>query len=579
MAQFDLIIRNGTIIDGMRNPRFVGDIGIRNGKVASITNVGGLSLSQAKTEIDAKGLIVAPGFIDVHTHFDAQLFWDPYCTMNGWHGVTSVVIGNCGFGLAPCKPELRERAMATLTRNEAISLPAMQEGITWSWQSFPEYMDAMTKLPKGVNVISYVPLAPIFMDVMGVEEAKKRRPNAEEKERMKQLIREGMDAGACGLSVQFMGENSIQRDYDGTPMITDIMNFDDMVEFSTVLKEKGRGAFQGVGLTKDQAVKIMEASGANYIHNVIAMECDQHGLRTDGWEEWLQFTIDCNARGLRLTPQTFVIGVDYELTFEDWNLFDTDPVWRDVCMGSIAEKIEKMKDPKRREHLRQVMDNFDRELAARFDSATTTAVPYVNIDHFSVVLCENEDLQKYEGMLIGQIAEQENKHPIDVMLDIAIADELRTTFASPPMQLNPEGMKKILNTPYTMPGISDGGAHMKFGKGGRFTTEYIVEWVRKHKLVDLEHAHWQLSQQPAMYAGLHDRGVIALDRPADIIIYDFDKLDYTPLEKVYDLPAGDWRRISKGVGYRYTIVNGEITFIDGECTNKTPGQLLRFGQG
>ena len=178
MSDFDIIIRGGTIIDGQRSPRYRGDVGIKDGKVAAITGLGGLSRKSGTKEIDAEGLIVAPGFVDLHTHYDAQLFWDPYCTTGAWHGITSVVIGNCGFGLAPVKPEQRDRAMLALTRNEAVSYPAMKAGVPWTWETFPEYMEALEKTPKGVNVLAYIPLSPLLGYVMGgMDAAKTRRPH------------------------------------------------------------------------------------------------------------------------------------------------------------------------------------------------------------------------------------------------------------------------------------------------------------------------------------------------------------------------------------------------------------------
>ncbi len=238
MADFDLIIHGGTIVDGMRTPRFAGDIGIKDGKVAAITGVGGLDLKTASHNVDAKGLIVAPGFVDLHTHYDAQIFWDPYCSTGGWHGVTSVVIGNCGFGLAPVTPELQERAMLALTRNEAVSYQAMKVGLPWNWETFPQYLDSIEKTPKGVNVLAYVPLTPVLTLAMGgTDAAKASRPNAAQMGEMKRIIGEAMDAGACGLSAQRLGENSVQRDFDGTPTVTDTMHLDDFVELCSVLKE------------------------------------------------------------------------------------------------------------------------------------------------------------------------------------------------------------------------------------------------------------------------------------------------------------------------------------------------------
>ncbi|HEY8385025.1 MAG TPA: amidohydrolase family protein, partial [Porticoccaceae bacterium] len=500
------------------------------------------------------------------------------CTIGGWHGVTSVVIGNCGFGLAPCRPEMRERAMLALTRNEAISYPAMEEGLPWDWQTFPEYMDSVERTAKGVNVLSYVGLAPVMAHVMGgVEEAKARRPTREELDQMKAIISEAMDAGACGISAQRLGENTLQRDYDGTPMITDLMHIDDFVELATVLKEKGRGAIQCNGVSMEECERLCEASGGTLIYNAIALECDQHGMKADGWEKWVMWADETNRKGHRVTPQIIVTGVDYEFTLEDWNMYDFSPLWRDLCLGTVEERLEKMKDLSRRPALREEFDKVHEMIGQATETAATSAIQFNTLADNTVVLCEDEALEKYEGMTIRAIAEQEGRHPVDVMLDIAVADGLRTTFATPPNKLNPRDMKKLLTAPHTIPGMSDGGAHMKFSWLGRYGTEYITHWVRSENLVDLEYAHWHLSAVPAASAGLLNRGVINVGSPADIIVYDYDNLGWTPVEKVYDLPAGDWRRVSKGVGYEYTIVNGQITFVGSEPTGKIPGKLLRHG--
>tara|TARA_R110001599_G_scaffold353512_1_gene593415 strand:- start:2103 stop:3866 length:1764 start_codon:yes stop_codon:yes gene_type:complete len=585
MNDFDVIIRDGMIIDGQRTPRYRGDIGIKNGQVKSITGVGGLSRKSATRVIEAEGLVVAPGFVDLHTHYDAQIFWDPYCTTSGWHGVTSVVIGNCGFGIAPVKKEGQQRAMLSLTRNEAISYDAMNEALAWDWESFPEFMDAIEKTPKGINLLTYIPLSPLIAYVMGgVDNAKTRRPSANEMAEIKQLITEAMDAGACGISSQYLGETSVQRDYDGTPNVTDVMHFDDFLDMVSVLKDMGRGAIQVLGLTQDQTERVCEASGAMVIYNVLALECDQHGLKTEGsWEDFTDWMVDANKRGLKVSAQAVTTGIDFVFTFEDWNLYDFSPHWRNVCMGTTAEKLEKMQDPEIRAAIRQEYDgvaNATREdFQADLDSdvSATALVQFRTVGDNSVQMVDNDDLIKYEGMTIRQIAAQENKHVCDAILDIAVADKLRTTFATPPNHYDPEDIKKLINKPHTIPGISDGGAHMKFSAFGRYGTEYLVHYVRDGKMVDLEYAHWHLSSIPAQYAGLHDRGVIRVGNPADILVYDLNELGWTEAEKAYDLPAGDWRRITKGLGYRYTLVNGDVTFINGENTGATPGHLLRNG--
>ena len=199
MTDYDVLIKNGTIVDGTRVPRFKGDLWIKDGRIAQI---GGRALGKAAKEIDAEGLIVAPGFVDLHTHYDAQIQWDPYCTISGWHGVTSVVLGNCGFGFAPVMPEGRDRAMLTMSRTEAIPFESMKEGMIWDWVTFPEWLETLARIPKGVNCLTYMPVAPLMTWVMGLEAAKTRPATRQEQAEMKSLLHEAMDAGACGFSVQ-----------------------------------------------------------------------------------------------------------------------------------------------------------------------------------------------------------------------------------------------------------------------------------------------------------------------------------------------------------------------------------------
>ena len=240
MAQYDTVIKNGTIIDGTGLPRFRGDIAIHGGRIAKI---GKIDDTEGAEVIDATGLIVAPGFVDLHTHYDAQVHWDPYCTISGWHGVTSVAIGNCGFGFAPATPDKRERLLQMMTRTEQIPYESMVEGmgLDWEWETLPEWMDHLEKLPKGVNLLNYVPLNPLLVHVLGLEGAKSgREPTADEMGELKRLINEAMDAGMMGWSCQRLGAHSIQADFDGTPMPTDMVSPETLYACADVLQSAAR---------------------------------------------------------------------------------------------------------------------------------------------------------------------------------------------------------------------------------------------------------------------------------------------------------------------------------------------------
>ena len=314
MANYDIIIKGGTIVDGTRVPRYISDIAIKDGIIAKI---GGFVGSTADKVLDAKGLIVAPGFIDLHTHYDAQIFWDPYCTLSGWHGVTSVALGNCGFGFAPSRVEDRDRCMLSLTRNEAIPYAAMKEGMTWDWVTFPEFMDTLSRIPKGVNCLTYVPLTPLYAWVMGWDEAKKRRPTEAELQEMVRLVNEAMDAGACGWSAQVLGKTSVQRDYDGTPMITDLLSEKELLTFAKILADRDEGfielSYEETGeegrpladQTRNFYEQIAKAAKRPIIYQAVtpnAIHPEQHRARL----RWLQ---QCAEQGIWIYGRELHTGV------------------------------------------------------------------------------------------------------------------------------------------------------------------------------------------------------------------------------------------------------------------------------
>jgi N-acyl-D-amino-acid deacylase len=572
MRKFDKIIKGGTILDGLRTPRFVSDLGIRAGRIAYIGDIRDAGNAEI---IDARGLMVAPGFIDLHTHYDSQVFWDPYCTISSWHGITSVVIGNCGFGFAPCHPQDQERAMLTMARNEAVPLATMKEGMPWDWESFPQFLDSIERTPKGVNVLSYVPLGPMLMYVMGLEAAKSRPANAAERTQLRKLFNEALDAGGCGFSAQYTGTENVQRDYDGTPMITDVMARDDLMLFAEVLRERGEGFIQ-IASSLEAADDLAAVSGRPVIWNSLAVASDQHGMPTLSHKIAIEHLNQANAQGRRVFAQALTCAVGFNFTMEDWNLFDASLIWRNMTMGTREERLRKMVDPKIRQALRQEHD-VGKGPVAGGATADNDQFGFRGVEAVFITGAATPRWKEYEGMTIQELATKLGKHPIDTFLDLVVDEDLKTDFETPARISNDADLAEVIRSPLAIPGVSDGGAHTKFITNATYPTEFLIDHVRTNHVVDLEEAHWRLSGYPAYAAGFKDRGVLREGLPADIVIYDFDALKLLPIEVAHDFPANEWRRVRKAEGYRYIIVNGETTFKDGVCTDATPGHLLRHG--
>ena len=576
MAKFDVLIRGGTVVDGTRVPRFVADVGIKDGRVAQVG--GRMESIEADQVLEAEGKIVAPGFVDLHTHYDAQIQWDPYCTISGWHGVTSVVLGNCGFGFAPVRAEERDRAMLTMSRTEAIPFDSMKAGMIWDWISFPEWLDTLDRIPKGVNCLSYMPIAPLMIWVMGLEAAKNRRANADEIREMQRLLHEAMDAGACGWSTQRLGEHSVQADYDGTPMVTDIMSDHECLALAEVLAERDEGFIQITQATGDIKsdlafeAELARVSGRPILHNVIAPS----NFRPDAHRKTLQWLRERNDEGERIFGQAFTIRSAFAYTLEDWNLYDSSPAWNYATTGTIEEKMEKFANPEVRQRLKDEMDAAIEKLGQT--QAIGGSIEKVMVQHLEA----KPELEQYVGLTLEEVGALMGKHPIDAMLDLALATDLKAEFLTEVSSESPEAVAEIMESPYTIPGVSDGGAHTKFLTAGSYPTDFLMWLVRDTKMMSLEEAHYRLSYLPARAAGFRERGSLVEGAPADVVVYDLDELKLEPEfqgEIVYDFPGGEWRRVQKPHGYKWILVNGEVTMQDGQETGATPGKLLRHGRG
>ena len=565
-TQYDLVIKDGLIFDGTGAPRVRGDLGINDG---TVTAMGRVDAGSAEQVIDATGMHVAPGFVDLHTHYDAQVFWDPYCTLSGWHGITSVAIGNCGFGFAPVQPEAREYAMRSMTRVEAIPYDSMRLGMPWDWVTFPEYLDSLDRTPKALNILPYVPVGPMLVEVLGQDDAKAGRlPTEDEHARLATMLHQSMDAGGCGWSAQRLpptGPAAVQRDWDGTPMPTDMMNDETCLVFARVLAERNQGV-QQLTLTTDDVrhdmahlEEIASTSGRPVLHNVVqAFESRPHVHRRA--IEWLE---RCRERGIPVYGQGATTDAGFTFTFEDWNLYDDSEAWMEATTGSVEERLHKLSDPQRRQALK---DNPPSIATAPLETVTVLS-PRTTIT------------EPYREMSVRQVADLTGKHPVDAMLDIAVADELKTAFFTAPPQGSSDLLKEVVQYPHMLFGVSDGGAHTKFLTAGRYPTETLAQQVRDNQWLSYEEAHRRLSGLPAQLAGFQDRGVLRTGGPADVVVYDPDGLVVGPSEVVEDLPGGEWRRIQKARGYHAVVVNGRQTIADDQQTEVYSGKLLRHGRG
>jgi len=566
VATYDIVIKDGMLFDGTRNPRVRADVAIRGGVVAEI---GRIRASQGARVLDASGLHVAPGFVDLHTHYDAQVFWDPYCTLSGWHGVTSVAIGNCGFGFAPVRPDEREAAMRSMTRVEAIPYDSMRAGLPWDWETFPEFLDSLGRTPKAVNVLPYVPAGPLLVSVLGRDAAKTGvMPTDDQHREIARLLHEAMDAGACGWSAQRLppsGPAAVQRDWDGTPMPTDVMHDETCRVLAGVLAQRNQGVVQITLTTEDprhdqaHLEELATISGRPVLHNVVQAFEDRPYIH----RKQMQWLDRCRQRGIPVYGQGVTTDAGFTFSFEDWNLYDDAESWCEATTGSHEERRRKLADPARRQALK---DNLPTIATGPLDTVT-------------VLTPKSATTERYRQMSVGQAAELMGVHPVDAMLDIAVADDLGTVFFAASPAGGSNLIDEILADPYVLLGVSDGGAHTKFFTAGRYPTETLAHHVRERELLTLEDAHWRLSALPASLAGFRDRGTVRVGGPADVVVYDYEHLDARPSKVAHDLPGGEWRRIQRASGYRWIVVNGEVTIEDDKETATHSGRLLRHGVG
>lgn len=568
---FDTIIRGGRVVDGTGCPAFYADVGVIDGRIAAI---GDLSFDQSNDVIDARGKIVAPGHVNQHSHYDVALFWDPYCSNAGENGVTTVVNANCGFGVAPVRPRDKERTMQMLETTEQIPVSHQRAALPWDWESFPEYLARVRQLPKGVNVLTYLPLNPLLVYVMGVDAAKTRRPTSIEMTEMHRLINEAMDAGALGISMSAMGaEGNSHIDSDGTPMPTDIVEHDVILEICRALIERGEGVIQlltqlvtyGDRSLTERVLELARGSGVSVLHNAF-MTSDLLPDMIDTDLAWLD---EQRARG-------YDVKVNCLLN-RGW--IEAGMRQLDVSCGQLTA-IRRIAACKSDEEVLRLISDSEYQRAFVEEYATKGATNGANGLEAQIVISVGDDpeLARYLDQTLGGIANEQGRNVVEVMLDLALRSRLSLQLRSAQISsTDPQQAARMLEHVATVVGGSDGGAHTKSFGMGHVPTDLLIWLVREEKLLSLEEMHFHLALKIARSVQIKDRGALLPGFWADVLIYDLDDLhfDTQRYEIVHDMPHGDWRRKGRAGGYEVILVNGIVTHRRDATTGATPGQLVR----
>ncbi|MCZ7537693.1 MAG: amidohydrolase family protein [Acidimicrobiia bacterium] len=563
----DLAIRGGTIVDGSGSPARRGDVGIRDGRIAA---VGRLDEPAARV-IDAGGLLVTPGWVDVHTHYDGQVTWDALLTPSCWHGVTTVVMGNCGVGFAPVRPGSHDYLIKLMEGVEDIPGTALAEGIDWSWESFPEYLDAIERKAHALDVGAQVPHGALRFYVMGERGADHTQaPSDREIEEMGRLVREALRAGALGFSTS---RTKNHRTSDGryTPSLT--AGEAELVGISHAVGQSGRGVFEVVsdfvGGEGEWALfrRMVETSG-----RPMSISLAQSDASPEGWRRALASLDDANAQGLPMKAQvaTRAIGVllGYEATL---NPFASHPSYQQVAGLPLADRVARLRDPELRR----------RVLAER--PAPALAFLVAQFDRI-FVLGDPPDYEPPADASIAAEAARRGVRPEALAYDLLLEDGGRALLYRPLLNYSGyslDAVREMLLHEHTVPGLGDAGAHCGLICDGSFPTYLLGYWGRARTRGERLPLEWLVKSQTADTAalvGLCDRGRIAPSLKADLNLIELDQLGLRHPEIVHDLPAGGKRLVQRATGYRATIQSGEVTFEDGEPTGALPGRLVRGPQ-
>jgi N-acyl-D-amino-acid deacylase len=560
---YDLIIRNGDVIDGSGMPRFRADVGIMDGRIAAIGKLRG---ERARQEIDADGHVVTPGIVDAHTHMDAQVFWDPIGTCSCWHGITSVVMGNCGFSLAPCAEKDKLLVMRNLERAEDIAPEAMEAGIKWSWETFPQYLDAVARTPKGINYAAYMGHSALRTYVMR-ERAFTDEATADDIDKMKREVRAAVRAGAIGFTTSRTRNHQTP---DGKPVASRLANWEEVRQLVGAMGEEGAGVFEiageETGMDPERIKNYLGRLKALAVETGVPVTFGMFSSRVapDYWRPYFALADETAEAGGRMFIQVHSRSLNVLLSFETVMPFDRLPAWREIRKLPLAEQEAALRNPETR---RALVREAHEDSEARGVGAEPRRA------NFKYLYLLDRPTPPHRS--IAEIADERKQDPVETVIDLALEKHLKQFFLQPLANENQEHVLEMMRHKRSVVTFSDSGAHVSQIMDSSLQSHVLSYWVREKEAFTLEEAIRLLTLVPASYWGLKNRGLLREGWAADVIVFDPEKI--APMMPVldHDLPAGARRLKQKAAGLMATVVNGEVVLRNNEHTGALPGQLLR----
>jgi N-acyl-D-aspartate/D-glutamate deacylase len=564
----DLVIRNGTVVDGSGLPRYRADVGVKAGKIVEIGRI----RAAAEETIDADGLIVAPGFIDGHTHMDAQVAWDPIGSCSCWHGVTSVVMGNCGFALAPCKPADREWFARCLTAVEDIPTEAMMAGIDWTWESFPEYLANVERLPKAINYGMYIGHSALRMYAMG-SRALDQAASEDDLRFMANAVQQAVRAGALGFSTS---RATTHVTPDGSPVASRIALWEEIDRLVGAMGELDAGIFQiGPDISGGEAQRVFLdrlrrvalETGRPIMFGTLATK---QGVDPNPWDYQLRWIDETVAQGGRIWGQATTRSINAVFSLKSYLPFDYLPVWKDLRALPLDEQKRRLADPElRRRLVAEEAKMKPKGAEMQGGGAATTDPRKPDYDNLFPMLDVG-----WDDPSVGELARRQNRHPVEIIIDLALENDNRV-FVQPLVNESPDDVLGLLKHPRTLATFSDSGAHVCQEMGSSLQTHLLSYWVRKRQQFTLEKAVRMLTFDNASAWELPGRGLVRTGYAADLVVFDEAAIRPRLPTVEQDLPGGARRLVQKADGIAATVVNGAIAFRNGDATGTHAGQVLK----